>query len=419
MIKKSFSKKAGKSLWGFDIRIRDGAGMKRVRIYTFETRREAEQALAIIRRREQEERFGLTPQIDRPRLADLAKQRVASIELRSERVRAERVLQTLLELLPEGMRIDEITTPDLRKFVEKRQADGQANSSINRELNIVVATLNGAAGFFPELAQWRPPKAPRPKVSKSRRERIISDEEYRRIRAWLRRPADAEDATRRQNQRNAFRARLRVAAVFEFAMHTGMRPKEIYGLRWTDVDWDGKRIRVHSTKTDAVRYVPMTAPVVAVLQAEREHAADRDFVFTKGGHPTPKIYRILREATEAVGIDYGRNVADGLELYCARHTFTTRLLQAGLDLRTVGSITGHSDKELVLHYSHVTAESATWARSAMERIARRRSGEGDDLTSGKIERFLAWAETAEAATALTAEAIEWIAAAADELRRRE
>ena len=418
MVKKRYSTKLKKNLWGFDLRVRDGDGWRRIRTYVFDTRQQAEEALTIIRRREREEQFGLPPAISRPRLADLVTQRVASIELRSERVRAERVLQTLLELLPKGIRIDEITTPDLRKFVEKRQADGQANASISRELNIIVATLNGAAGFFPELAQWRPPKAPRPKVSKSRRERIISDEEYRRILSWLRRPPDADDATRRQNQQNAFRGRVRVAAILEFAMNTGMRPKEIYALRWTDVDWEGQQIRVHGTKTDAVRYVPMTSQIVAVLRAEQEHVAGRDFVFTKGGRPTPKIYRILREATEAVGIDYGRNVPDGLELYCARHTFTTRLLQAGLDLRTVGSITGHSDKELVLHYSHVTAESATWARSAMEQIGRRRSGEGDESSSGKIERFLAWAETAEAATALTAEAIEWIAAAADELRRR-
>jgi len=32
------------------------------------------------------------------------------------------------------------------------------------------------------------------------------------------------------------------------------------------------------------------------------------------------------------------------------------MLQAGVDLATIGSITGHSDKTLILHYSHATRE---------------------------------------------------------------
>jgi len=71
------------------------------------------------------------------------------------------------------VKVDEVDTPKIRLYVEKRQRDGQSASSINRELNIIGATLHEAEEFFSELKQWKSPKIPRLKVSKSRREKII------------------------------------------------------------------------------------------------------------------------------------------------------------------------------------------------------------------------------------------------------
>jgi len=42
------------------------------------------------------------------------------------------------------------------------------------------------------------------------------------------------------------------------------------------------------------------------------------------------------------------------------------MLQAGVDLSTVGAITGHSDSNLILHYSHATRESRKQAVSILE-----------------------------------------------------
>ncbi|MBX7173903.1 MAG: hypothetical protein K1X72_23235 [Pyrinomonadaceae bacterium] len=41
----------------------------------------------------------------------------------------------------------------------------------------------------------------------------------------------------------------------------------------------------------------------------------------------------------------------------ARHTAVRERLKAGFYLSTVGTITGHSDANLILHYSHATRES--------------------------------------------------------------
>jgi hypothetical protein len=66
----------------------------------------------------------------------------------------------------------------------------------------------------------------------------------------------------------------------------------------------------------------------------------------------PKFYKILRRACEEMKIPYGKNIKDGLILHTARHTATTRLVEAGLDYDTIRMITSYETKELIAHYSH-------------------------------------------------------------------
>jgi len=94
--------------------------------------------------------------------------------------------------------------------------------------------------------------------------------------------------------------------------------------------------------------------------------------FTKGGNIYPKFYRILREACEALGIPYGRDIEDDLILHSARHTVTTRLVEADLDLDTISLITDHRSKELIAHYSHKHPGSVARAAEALEKINARR-----------------------------------------------
>lgn len=72
MIKKQYSEKYKRHMWGFDARFNDGAGgRRRKRFYQFETRREAEEALAALRREEREAKFGIMSLAYRPTLQEL------------------------------------------------------------------------------------------------------------------------------------------------------------------------------------------------------------------------------------------------------------------------------------------------------------------------------------------------------------
>jgi integrase len=265
------------------------------------------------------------------------------------------------------VKIDEIDTAKIRIYAQKRREEGQAASSVNRELNIIAATLHEADEIFSELRQWKSPKIPRMKVSKSRRERIITGDEYDRLIAYLRRPADEGDGdARAQNRQNAWCARVRVAQIFQFAMFTAARHGEIVKLKWSDIDWERGKVLIFQIKTGDYKEIPLIAPLAALLE-ERKPPKWR-YVFTKGGNIYPKFYRILREACQALDIPYGRDLDDGLILHSARHTVTTRLIEAGLDLDTVGMITGHRAKELIAHYTHKHPGSVARAAEALEKI---------------------------------------------------
>jgi len=373
MIRRVYSKRKQAYVWKLDIYVKNGAKKRRARVAVFETRRQAEEALAIIRRREKEERYGITPQIDLPLLSQLITRRLERIESKKERTRAARVLNVWLDLLPAGIAITEVTTPLVMLYANLRRDEGQAPASIRRELSIIGATLNSAVEFFSELAQWRPPKVPRPNVSKSRRDRIIYDAEANAMLTWLTRPPDEVDGKASNNRQSAYEARLRVAAIFRFALRTGMRPGEIYRLRWEDIQWEKGRIQVRGQKTEkrvaSVRHVPLSGSIQAILdERQKVSPPDCQFVFTRGGNPAPKIYRILREAAQAAGLPYSRHEANGIELACARHTFATKLIESGIDLRTVGEIMGHTMGYMTLHYAHVTPASWQRAQAAIDSI---------------------------------------------------
>ena len=57
-------------------------------------------------------------------------------------------------------------------------------------------------------------------------------------------------------------------------------------------------------------------------------------------------YRIMREASEACGVRYGRDVAGGFVTHDGRHPAVTTMLHAGKDLVTIDSIFDHKDKTL-------------------------------------------------------------------------
>jgi site-specific recombinase XerD len=58
---------------------------------------------------------------------------------------------------------------------------------------------------------------------------------------------------------------------------------------------------------------------------------------------------------------------DAYSWHCNRHTFASRLVMAGVDLRTVAELLGHRTLQMVMRYSHLAPEHQA---SAVDRLVK-------------------------------------------------
>jgi integrase len=170
-------------------------------------------------------------------------------------------------------------------------------------------------------------------------------------------------------------------------LYTGMRQGEILALTWADIDFQKRTITINKqlsrlknfdpgipgktilavqpyTKNSNDRVISISPAIVDMLEeykaAEDANKAkwadayeDNNLVFCRedGHFVEPKTFQEYFKKKLA---DAG--VADG-NVHALRHTFATRALEAGIPVKVVSQILGHSSIQITLDtYSHVLPE---------------------------------------------------------------
>lgn len=356
MIKVKFSKRHKCKVYRLDATV-NGVRFRRF----FLKKSEAEAVAYKIKHDAIARRYGLPVMAERPLLSELVEKRLKVLEGSKEETRATRVLNDLVALMPQGYCVDELTKADIQRYVDKRRADRLKAQSIDRELNIIGAMLNQIDSFYPSLEQWRPPRLPRPKIIGGRRERIWTDSEREAILDELCAPR------RKGEQAQSYHARYRVGLKVQFCLLNGVRHGEMNLIEIRNVNWRERTIKIYQGKTGKYKTIgPVGSTTMEILKLFAQ-SSESKYVFSKGGNITPKFYRILRRACEAVGVPYGKNTESGLILHDARHTATTYMLEDGVSPKVVQEWMGWADSSFVLYYSHSTKKSREQAGEFLER----------------------------------------------------
>ena len=145
------------------------------------------------------------------------------------------------------------------------------------------------------------------------------------------------------------------------AAMTGARQGELLALRWMDIDWAARRIRIRRNyvrgeygtpkskrSTRSVPLAEVLAGELARLQQATHYAADGDLVF---GHPHTgrpmDRSRLLKRYKAALR----RGAVRELRFHDLRHTFGTRMAAAGIPMRTLQEWMGHRDFKTTLIYA--------------------------------------------------------------------
>lgn len=187
--------------------------------------------------------------------------------------------------------------------------------------------------------------------------------------------------------------------IFEVMLNTGLRVGEITGLRWDDVDFDNNTISVNHTlvyynhakngcyfdintpKTKAgIRTIPMTANVKAALMQEKKYQEEAgiscqvkigsymNFIFVNRfgnvqhqGTLNKALRRIMRDCNQET-LEKAKNESKPILLprfscHILRHTFATRLCEAGVNIKVIQDILGHADISTTMNiYTDATKE---------------------------------------------------------------
>lgn len=136
----------------------------------------------------------------------------------------------------------------------------------------------------------------------------------------------------------------------DIALNTGLRRGEQYALTWEDVDFARKMLTVSQTKNGETRHIRLNRAALAGFDQLFRSSPGSGYVFTsrlgerllKGRH---WFEPAIREAR-----------VSGFTWHCLRHTFASRLVMSGVDLRTVQQLMGHKTIQMTVRYAHLAPE---------------------------------------------------------------
>lgn len=267
--------------------------------------------------------------------------------------------QSLIDthIMPElgPIRITDLTATQVNAFLERKLTNGRIDGSGGLSpsyVRSIMLVISAAIKYAVDEQLCLPLKTPVCKPTTPKPELIIlSLEEQKKLEAALLNNLD-----------------LTCAGIL-ISLHTGLRIGEICGLAWEDVDLDSMVIHVRHTvarikndnattlildtpKTKASRRdIPISSVLLPVLQ-KLKSISNKGFVITGTNEfmkPRTFEYRYHRilDATGVVSVNY----------HALRHTFATRCIEVGVDVKSLSEILGHGNVSITLNtYVHSSLE---------------------------------------------------------------
>jgi integrase len=168
---------------------------------------------------------------------------------------------------------------------------------------------------------------------------------------------------------------------FDLALHTGMRRSEQYGLTWDCVDLQRRQITIPRSKHGGIRYIPLdnTAVDALLVLRVRGNGSGPVMVSAESGHGylAGHALKTPREWFDAACRKAG--IMD-FTWHCLRHTFASRLVMAGVGLRTVQELMGHKTIAMTCRYAHLAPQHQLDAVSKLDGWGRKSSEPTDTKT---------------------------------------
>lgn len=248
--------------------------------------------------------------------------------------------------------LTDLTPFVLQKFItdlttngNKRTGKGLSPNFVKTILSVIQNSLKTAhlVGYLPEYSAN---KIKRPKIVEKQVE-CFSIQEQKKI-------EEAALSAKKDKYRGIV-----------LCLYTGLRIGELLALAWNDIDFDknilsvkktchdgnenGKRIRIIDTpKTEnSRRQIPLSKTLVKMLK-DMKKKSNCEFVIADGEKP---VY--IRSYQRSFELLLKKLKLPHKGFHSLRHTFATRALECGMDVKSLSEILGHKNATITLNrYAH-------------------------------------------------------------------
>ena len=269
-------------------------------------------------------------------------------------------IQAAKEFTP-TRKVASLTTADFKSYRERETAAGVAPATINNRFALIHAAMNLESKQTPSKI-GKIPHIPMMEINNTRKGFL----EY-------------EDHT---SVLDALPQSLK--AMFIIAFHSGCRKGEVLNMRWSDVDWKNKVIRLPETKNGDQRNLPFWGGIEAQLKAQKKHRdahhpecehlffwmAD-DVQIDHGGRrniPGTPVINFRASWTTAIEEAHrlNKNVLAGLLFHDLRRSGVRVMIQeAGIPESQAMLISGHKTREMLERYNIVSLRNVQDAGSKL------------------------------------------------------
>jgi integrase/recombinase XerD len=241
-----------------------------------------------------------------------------------------------------GRSPDTATPEDLRRFQVHEMEQGAKPPKMNTQvsaLRFFLKTTLGRLDLVHNLARVEyPRKLPR----------VLSPEDVARLLEAAPGPG------------------LKYKAALSVAYGAGLRRSEVVALRVCDIDSKRMLIRVEQGKGGKDRHGMLSPQLLEVLRAWWLQCRSQGWLFPSRDPLLPITDRQLNRACHAAADAAG--LGSWVAPHTLRHSFGTHLMEAGVDVRIIQVLLGHSKLETTARYTHVATNILRTVVSPLDRL---------------------------------------------------
>lgn len=158
------------------------------------------------------------------------------------------------------------------------------------------------------------------------------------------------------------------------AIGTGMRKGNQYQLRWEDCDFIRKEIHLPRTKNGASQTIPMIDDVYKALRELQKIQKQLHRIQAENGEPTERVRMVANGRVFNISENrtWWKNALHEAKIrnftwHDLRHTFCSRLAQAGKSLKVIQEAAGHKSISMSARYAHMDQTTLRNAMSVLNR----------------------------------------------------